>query len=156
VLLALDAPDEAYAHVSAELPALSAAGPELHRKAGALQLPMAEALRRLGRPDAAAALRSGLSAARASRLLGVGLAGTLVTAAVLQDAGDSAAAAELAAGWQQVRLTLGLPVPAAYRQAARDLDLDLTPGDPVRARAAGADLEALLSRAVRAVRAVGD
>ena len=153
VLLALDSPEAAYEHTSVALRAPEAEAPELHRRTQALQVPRAEALRRLGRPGAAAALRAGLEAVRADRLLGVGLAAVLVTAAVGQDAGD-ATAAELAADWQRVRLALGRPVPVGYRAAARDLGLDLAAGDPLRARPAAAELADLLDRAARTARAV--
>ena len=87
-----------------------------------------------GRPGAGAALRAGMEAAVADRQPILALAGVLVAAAVRQDAGDRAGAAELAAQWQRVRTGLGLPVPAAYRRTAADLGLDPVAPDPSRAR----------------------
>lgn len=150
VLLAIDDPEAAYA-LAIEMPAAVAAVPEVRRKAPLRQVPGAEALRRLGKPGAAAALREGLDAARAVRTLDVGLSGVLVAAAVLRGHGDTSTAQDLAADWQQVRLGLGLPVPPAYRAAVRDLGLDPTPGDHTRARPDLAGIESLLTRAAAAV-----
>jgi predicted ATPase/DNA-binding XRE family transcriptional regulator len=153
VLLALDAPEETIEHVTVQLAELAGTVPEMRPKAPMLRVPMAEAMRRLGRPGAEAALRAGMEAALADRQLILGLAGVLVAAAVRQDAGDAAGAAELARDWQRVRTRLGLPVPAAYRRTAADLGLDQVAPDPSRARPAGPELDAVLARAVRSVSA---
>jgi predicted ATPase/DNA-binding XRE family transcriptional regulator len=151
VLLAVDAAQDAYDHVTGELRTLAGGAPEMRTKAPILKVPMAEALRRLGRPGAAAALREGLATLRADKQGEVSLAGVLIAAAILRDDGDTAAAAELAADWQRLRLALGLPVPAPYRRTVADLGLDPVAPDPSRARPAGPELDALLSRAARAV-----
>jgi predicted ATPase/DNA-binding XRE family transcriptional regulator len=141
VLLELDAPAEALARVDRDLAELSRAGPDQRRWAPVLQVPRAEALRRLGRPGAAEALRAGLAASLADRRWVTAFAGALVAAAVLDDG-------ELAARWQRVRHTLGLPVPIGYRSAAADAGLDLDGPGPAAARAAPDELDALVRHAL--------
>lgn len=153
VLLALDAGPDTVEQIRADLRALAAGSPEDRRKAPVLNVPLAEALRRLGRPEAAAALREGLTALRSDRQGEIVLGGVLVAAAIRADRGDTATAAGLAAEWQRLRLTLGLPVPPAYRRTARELGLDLTAADPGSARPAGPEMDALLTRATDAVSA---
>jgi hypothetical protein len=151
VLLAVDDAGSAYEQVSRDLRELAQGSPEARRKAPILDVPLAEAMRRLGRPGATAVLREGLAALRADWQGEIVLGGVLVAAAVRQDAGDTATAGELATEWQRLRLTLGLPVPPAYRRTAVELGLDLGPADPSQARAAVAEMDALLARASRAV-----
>lgn len=151
VLLAVDAGADTCAHILGDLHELAAGSPEARRKAPVLKVPLAEALRRVGRPGAAAALREGLTALRSDRQGEIVLGGVLVAAASRQDLGDTGTAAGLAAEWQRLRLTLGLPVPPAYRRTARELGLDLTAPDPARARPAGPEMDALLTRAIEAV-----
>ncbi|HEY6747457.1 MAG TPA: helix-turn-helix domain-containing protein [Mycobacteriales bacterium] len=151
VLLALDAGPDTYEHVRADLRALAGGSPEDRRKAPVLNVPLAEAMRRLGRPGAAAVLREGLTALRSDRQGEIVLGGVLVAAAIRAGRGDTGTAAALAAEWQRLRLTLGLPVPPAYRRTARELGLDLTAGDPGSARPAGPEMDALLTRATDAV-----
>ncbi|HST65204.1 MAG TPA: AAA family ATPase, partial [Mycobacteriales bacterium] len=151
VLLAVDAADTCE-HLGRDLRELVRGSPEARRKAPVLNVPLAEALRRQGRrAEAAAALRAGLTALRSDRQGEIVLGGVLVAAAVRQDAGDTATAAELAAEWQRVRLLLGLPVPPAYRRTAGELGLSLAGADPARARPAGPEMDALLARATDAV-----
>lgn len=151
VLLAVDAGADTCAHILGDLHELAAGSPEARRKAPILKVPLAEALRRLGRPGAAAALRDGLTALRSDRQGELVLGGVLVAAAIRQDLGDTGTAAGLGAEWQRLRLTLGLPVPPAYRRTARELGLDLTAPDPAGARPAGPEMDALLTRAIEAV-----
>jgi predicted ATPase len=151
VLLAVDAGAETEEHIQADLRALAGGAPEARRKAPVLKVPLAEAMRRLGRPGAATALREGLTALRSDRQGEIVLGGVLVAAAIRRDRGDTATAAALAAEWQRLRFTLGLPVPPAYRRTARELGLDLSAPDPALARPAAAELDALLTRATDAV-----
>ena len=150
VLLSLDAAADAHALVAAQLPILGRI-PDLGWKAPLLHVPMAEAMRRLGLPGSAGALRLGLEVARADRMVPTALNAVLVAAAALTDAGDTSAGGELAASWQQVRRTIGLPVPDPYRRTALDLGLDVSTPCPAPGRAAAAELEALGRRALAAL-----
>jgi predicted ATPase len=152
VLLAVDAPADAYDQICGDLEVLAAESPESRRKAPILKVPLAEAMRRLELPGAEAVLREGLIALRKDWLGETVLGAVLVTAALLADRGDRATAAGLAAEWQRLRLALGLPVPPAYRRTAAGLELDLVTPDPAQARPAVAEMERLMIRAATALR----
>ena len=148
VLLALDRPDEVHELVRTELPALVREYPEMEQSFASIQVAMAEAMRRRGEPaDAVPVLRAGLTAALATRSFRVGLPGVLGAAALAASLGDHAAAAELGAGWQRVRIALGLSVPVAFRLTAEAAGLaPLPPSDTPEGR--GDEIEDLVVRAI--------
>jgi predicted ATPase/DNA-binding XRE family transcriptional regulator len=148
VLLALGRPDEAYEQVTVEMNALLSEYPEMRQAFCSLRVPMAEALRLRGDLDRAAVqLRSGLAAALATRSFRIGLPGVLVTAALAASRGDRAAAAEFGAGWQHVRVRLGLPLPVAYRPAVEAVGLPVAP-PAQHPRHSGEEMEDLMDRAI--------
>lgn len=104
-----------------------------------VRLLLAEADRLAGYPTAGGAtLRRGLAVGLTRSDYGSSLPGVVGAALLAADLGDRSAAAELAAGWQQVRQRLGLPAPLGYADQVATV-LGLSPEPPGTAEGIGDD-----------------
>ncbi|HEU5472933.1 MAG TPA: hypothetical protein VFV67_19995 [Actinophytocola sp.] len=108
---------------------LRATYPPLASRLVYLQILLAEAQRRSGRPAAARrTLCGGFTAATGRSQFKLTFTGVLEAALIAADLGDEAASQELALRWDTLRRELGLPVPIGFADAAaRTLGLDPAP-----------------------------